>query len=276
LPLFPIRGYGICEGIGLKRIRNFSMRKSANYLKLLAILIFALLVSNCALYKGYYALSLDEKEQYHAVVDKMTVQQRMEYLQNPDFSRRLAYLESLGLAPSPVLGKKTAAPPVKKEGNLIYIPPKEVHLPPPSQKKLDSMGMKAKPQLEPFLQEEQKVLIEERSSVPPQENIDLPKIYSNIPLEKALPKNPQPEKALTNPKTNLGLTLPQGTEIIDLPMDLPKKQVPGVKSASPRVSYKRTGDPVMDVLTLLELYEQGKITKDQFEREKELAFQQTD
>lgn len=40
----------------------------------------------------------------------------------------------------------------------------------------------------------------------------------------------------------------------------------------PRVQYEKTGDPVTDVITLLKLLENGKITKEQFENEKELAF----
>lgn len=44
------------------------------------------------------------------------------------------------------------------------------------------------------------------------------------------------------------------------------------QNAIPRVQYEKTGDPVTDVISLLKLLESGKITKAQFENEKELAF----
>ena len=46
------------------------------------------------------------------------------------------------------------------------------------------------------------------------------------------------------------------------PPDLPK---------IPSVRYKRSGDPVTDVLILLDLYEKGRITQEQFEFEKSQA-----
>jgi len=47
---------------------------------------------------------------------------------------------------------------------------------------------------------------------------------------------------------------------------------PALQNAIPRVQYEKTGDPVTDVIALLKLLENGKITKAQFENEKELAF----
>jgi hypothetical protein len=60
---------------------------------------------------------------------------------------------------------------------------------------------------------------------------------------------------------------------VETPSENPPPAKPPKEASVPPVSYVKTGDPVTDVLILLDLYEKGKISKDQFEREKELALQ---
>ena len=220
------------------------MKHSSNYGKIFGACLLTFIVIGCSIYRGYYALPVEERELYQSVAHQMSVQQRMEYLNTHDSSERMAYLEALGLPTSlQQEHTETAKVTALKEEVVETSPSVEFE--------------------EKNLQEEQNLLIHEREALARKQRQDS--------------VSPQMRDETVMIEKSEQMDWPMGTEVIELKQQAkvnpePKPQVPP-KISYPRVRYKQSGDPVIDILTLLELYQEGKISKEQFEQEKELAFQ---
>jgi hypothetical protein len=135
---------------------------------------------------------------------------------------------------------------------------------------------------EPLLEHEKQALLKEK-----QEAQEKPVIQSPVQVTETAPEEKQSynefrESMLTqeenlvpsDPSTDISAHQPKIGKEVETEMEvLREKQLPVVTAPKDSPLYSRTGDPVKDVLSLLDLYESGKISKDVFEHEKEIALQ---
>lgn len=289
-----------------------SMKSKTKSLKAVAALVLTAAFFGCSMLNGYMTLAPDEKLHYEKVADYMTIDQRMEYLSQVDHPAREAYLKKMGLdratfvstrPPRPPVGheqpaaanaqdstmagalwgKKPEAPaaPVAAVAPVTVAVPKAAAVPPstivpesPLVEKplLDLSGGNAvaPKAASPYAAAPvpastlvpQSPLVTEKTAA-----VAVPAPAPVAPVSPYIPPPAPPSVSIAPPPVQIQAPAPI----------VPTAPAPStVASAKPAaVDYTRTGDPVTDVLTLLELYEAGKITKDQFEQEKEIAMQKT-
>jgi len=243
---------------------------------LFAILLLSSTGSGCSLFNDYYALSYNEKDHYAHVSEKMTLSQRMTYLEKPTEEERQTYLREIGLwdvQKNAMTSDKRAIALAQSEfGNSEILPTdQELY----NKNNLQSRKLSAKEKTAYILMPSN---LTKQAHKPPRVNYDrtgneLTDVLTLIELyEKGLITKDQfnQEKAFAmNDGGEEKVEIAQPT-FYNPPAPIPVQEP---LSTIPPVAYEKSGDALMDVLTLMEMYNSRKITKEQFNHEKDLALQ---
>ena len=310
-------------------------------LKGVCFLCLVLMLASCSTFTGYHSLNSAEKNHYLKVADRMSVGERMEYLEKKSEQERNEYLASLGLGFNTPTGAGMIAINAKPESTQslatsVAVPDAQPNETKPMPSNLELKADSAEnvaaevviesgldevpekisretPMASEFVEEENLLLqnnapasdfdpiafqgkadgsenllphekakliekgesemepvaphakrptfdtrqIREESIVESQPQARLP-VQKEVPSERVV-EEVVPEEAIAKPQEK------------DLEESVPQRIANEERKNFKPLKYEKTGDPVLDVLTLLELFENGKISREEFEREKELA-----
>lgn len=229
------------------------------FLKLSRLSLFvalAVICGACSVVTGYSRLEMDERESYRVMADRMTLEERTAYLAKESRADRDAYLKELAARPveEPKAPVTTAAAAFSSNQVFANAEPRVQSVTVTDLPAEPSVAKKTeKPASEAALAPLAPVAKEQKSDSPP----------------KVAETKPEPPAALTVKETAAPLKAKEAPSAPQVKAEVPAPK-PVLRST---LNYPRTNDPVVDVLTLLDLYDKGRISKEDFEREKEIALQ---
>jgi len=253
------------------------------------IILFTGFTLGCAVFTGYSSLSPQEKSQYQEIAERMSVQERMDYLKKENPRERQAYLQKLDLGSENAKGPTMALvsqerTPEKKLEKIKYISQPAIQKVEPEVAKAqvekwqspeeefeeESKLLLQRGDPEEFLEHEKKALAKKK--VLEEKKPSLPVISSINLEEKKGPEDELDEEVIAAEEDFVWDEKFLGEDSgLNQPI---KKSQKSLIPLSP-VRYSKSGDPVTDIMTLLDLYEEGTISQEQFDHEKDLALQGT-